>query len=154
MYKVLIINFYTWYNKGDAAIATGTFNIIRHHIPDSEITLLSSTPENDQKIFERYNVKVLPNLFTPSPASKTSPSKYGLFKNAVTYVFQMAWFSLWAKTKFNIRSSAKETLDAYSQADLVLSIGGGYIGGMSLRKSLGSLIPLSRVFFAGLLHKK
>jgi len=148
MPKILITNSYSWYEKGDAAIAISMFYALRKHIPDADITLLSSTPEVDAQKYKKYSVKVLRSLLMPSPIDNSPKLVKG-----VRLMAKMIKYSLWSKLKFPVNSGEKRILDAYVNADIVLSCGGGFLGGYGIRASLLSFFRLYEIYFAKLLSK-
>lgn len=143
--KILITNAYTWYNKGDAAILIGMFKAIRAFIPEAEFTVLSFTPEIDQKEYERYNVRVLGNLFAVSSAKK---QKYRIFKMSEIILKAFKYF-LWSKLEIPVNQREQEILKAYSNADIILSCGGGFLGG----HHLGIIKEVYSIYFGKLLKK-
>ena len=144
MPKILITNAWTWYNKGDAAIVIGMIQSLRKYIPDADITILSSTPKVDGEKYRKYNVKVLSNLLFVSPEDNSSQ----LIK-AAKLLPKILGYSLWAKLRFPVNSTEKAILNAYADADIVLSCGGGFLGGYEI----GSLLHVYRIYFAKLLGK-
>jgi len=146
MPKILIPNAYTWYHKGDASIVIGMASALRKYMPDADITILSSTPEVDREHYGRYNLKVLRNLLT-LPASDNSPR---LIK-AAKLLFKAAKYSLWPRIKIPLTLEEKRILSAYADADIVLSCGGGYLGGHNMPSSLAAVYG---IYFAKLLGKR
>jgi colanic acid/amylovoran biosynthesis protein len=143
--NILITNAYTWYNKGDAAILIGMFKAIRVYIPTAEITVLSFTPEIDEKEYRRYNVRVLGNLFAESIAKK---QKHKFLKWSQVTLKAFKYF-LWLKFKNLGNQSEKEILKAYSDADIILSCGGGFLGGYNVL----SITHVYSMYFGKLLKK-
>lgn len=61
--RIIILNTYSWYNKGDAAIVLGTVEAIRAAAPGAEITLVSLTPDVDRAHYAVYDVRVVSGPF-------------------------------------------------------------------------------------------
>ncbi|MFC1992671.1 polysaccharide pyruvyl transferase family protein [Chloroflexota bacterium] len=144
MSKILIINSYSWYNEGDAAIIIGTLHALREHMPDAEITVLSMTPDVDREKYRKYDnrVQVLSNLLIP-------PVDYSKkLATALKYSFNIIKYTSIAKLH-TIKNLADQTLRAYVNTDLVISCGGDYIGGYQL----GYLAPFYGMYLAKLLGK-
>lgn len=144
MTKIIIPNAYTWYNKGDASIIVGMIYALRKYIPDSDITILSFTPEVDDEKYSRYNVKVLRNLLPLSPQDNSPKLIRGA--KLLTRIFK---YSLWSKLRFPVNSYERRILNAYADADIVVSCGGGFLGGYEI----GTLLHVYGIYFAKLLGK-
>jgi colanic acid/amylovoran biosynthesis protein len=143
MTKILIINSYTWLEKGDAAVLISMLYALRQQFPQAEFTALTNTPDVDRKQFMNYDdrLRVLKNLLV-------APNKYSRPAKAFTYLWEAAKdISMVVlrtpKTFYN------ETLKAYVDADVILSCGGGYLGG----HHIGMLIHLYRIYMGKLLKK-
>ena len=141
MTKILIINSYTWYEKGDAAVLIGMLYALRQQFPDAEITALTNTPDVDRKHFQKYGerLRLLKNLFA-------APSHYSKLAKALIYIWEVIKYTclvkFWApKTLYN------DTLKAYAEANIILSCGGGYLGGYHV----GLLVHLTRIYLGKLL---
>lgn len=148
MTRILVPNSYTWYEKGDAAIAIGMFYALRKHIPNADITLLSSTPEIDAQKYRKYKAKVLRSLLTLSPTDNSPKLVKGirLIAKAIKY-------SLWSKLRFPVDPDERQILSAYAEADIVVSCGGGFLGGYGIIAGLASFLHLYGIYFAKLLGK-
>ena len=144
MIKILITNAYSWYNKGDAAIVISTLYALRKHIPDAEITVLSHTPDIDKKQYQRYDNKVqvfrLPLVPYPDYSRKLATG----FK----HLLDIIKYTSLAKLP-SARALTDDVLAAYANADLVISSGGGYIGGYIT----GNLVQVYGIYLAKLLNK-
>ena len=144
MSKILITNAYTWYEKGDAAIILGMMRALRQYIPDANITVLSFTPRVDNRKYKKYEVKFLRNLLPLSPEDN-SPK----FVKAAKLLPKLIEHWLWLKLRLPINSTENEILNAYADADIVISCGGGFLGGFEI----GSLLHVYGIYFAKLLGK-
>lgn len=137
MLHFLISDSYTVYNKGDAAIVTGMLKTIRNIYPDSKISILSLTPNYDNDYYSRFNARTFPRLF-----SKTFDEKHYI-PTAIFYFFK-AWLyllSIWFKPIL-LSETEKQVLNLYREADLVITCGGGYLGGRSYYSIIAHLFPM------------
>jgi len=148
MTRILIPNAYTWYNKGDASIIVGMIGALRKHIPNADITLLSFTPEVDGEKYKKYDVKVLRSLLTLSPTDDSPKLVKG-----IRLIAKVLEYSLWAKLRFPVNSNEREILDTYADADIVVSCGGGFLGGYGIIAGLVSFLHLYGIYFAKLVNK-
>jgi len=144
MTKILIPNSFTWYSKGDTGIVLGMVYAIRQYIPDAEITVLSFTPETDGEKYNKYGVRVLRHLLAVSP--RASSPKFISVAKLLTKILR---YSLWSRVNIPVASEEKEILNAYADADIVLSCGGGFLGG----HDIASLLHVYGIYFAKLLGK-
>ncbi|MDY6907323.1 MAG: polysaccharide pyruvyl transferase family protein [Chloroflexota bacterium] len=124
MTKILITNSTTWYEKGDAAIVTGMLHALRHHMPESEITILSFAPEVDQGRYAGYGVRVLRNLASASPWDTRSS-----LRKAMRLSMKLIRYTLWLIVPVPLTPEEREVMAAYRDADIVVGCGGGYLGG-------------------------
>jgi colanic acid/amylovoran biosynthesis protein len=144
MKKILIINSYTWFEKGDAAIIIGMLYTLRQQFPDAEITLLTKNPEVDRQHFQKYDarLRVFKNLLVVPPnyskLAKAFTYLWGVIKHACLAVFRAP------------KALYDDTLKTYADADMILSCGGGYIGGYYI---IGLLVQLYRIYLGKLLKK-
>lgn len=120
MTNILITNGYSWYNKGDAGIILGTIKTLDQVFDDPEYTILSFTPEVDQQSYP------IDAEFLNDPLG-IEYNSHRFNKYLVPVRGVMAALS--AGTN---RSPKNPTLQAYAEADIVISCGGGYLGGHSL----------------------
>lgn len=144
MTKILVINSYTWYEKGDAAIIIGMLYVLRQQFPEAEITVLSNTPDIDRKHFLRYDdrLQVFKNLLV-------APRNFSRLAKALTYLWQAIEYACLVKLR-KPRISRSEALKAYTEANVIISCGGGYLSGHLIASQL---LHLYRIWLAKLLKK-
>jgi len=115
MVKILLLNHWCCLNKGSASILISVFKILEKAFPNVEFTVLSSYPKIDSA---RCNALVLERCVNPS-------------SNKLRTIISMIRCGLWALLfrTFKINSNTlievgkRKTLKAYTEADIVLSIG-------------------------------
>ncbi len=61
--RIVILNTYSWLNKGDAAIVLGTVRAVRTVAPEADITLVSLTPEIDRPHYAAEHLRVVAGPF-------------------------------------------------------------------------------------------
>ncbi len=144
MSKILITNAYSWYNKGDAAIVIGMLYALRKYIPDAEITILSHTPDIDRAEYQRYDTDIQVFRYLLVPYRDYSKK----LASAVNYLLNVIKYTLLLKLQ-RVKTLTDDALRAYANADVVISSGGGYIGGYRL----GNLGPLYGIHLAKMLGK-
>lgn len=142
--NILITNLYSWYNKGDAAIVVGMTKALRRYFPTAKITALSFTPETDQEKYERHGIKVLRRLLTHS-WDDPSPVLIQAFK----LLLKACKYYLSARIRVPLNPSEREITDAYRQSDIILSCGGGFLGGYNR----DSILQLYNIYFGKLINK-
>ena len=115
-------------NLGDVAIAESMISQMRSTFPGCEITLESSHPEVTKRYFP--NIKIIPRLFDVScinHAKKIYSFEF-IGKNvpflAKTFHAFLSSYLLFAIKK---KRTKNKTLEAYREADLILSAGGDFI---------------------------
>jgi len=142
--RFLIINGFSSLNKGDAAISICTFQSLRKNFPNSEIKILSNTPEIDQKIYDKYNVQCVPKLFVKT---RYTSSRY--FNGLVVFL-KMLQYLIMSKTQFlPSKTDEKEIFHAFRDSDIIISMGGGYLGGWG-----NSIFALFQIYLAKSFGKK
>lgn len=135
--RFLITDVNTSFNKGDLAIIIGFLKTLRENYPDSEIDVLTLTPQEDAKYYAKYKVNVHGRLFTHD---QKHISKYNLL---VVYTLKMILFLCWSKIHFiPIPKHEKKILMLYNDADLIISCGGGTLGSNALVSITKSLFPM------------
>jgi colanic acid/amylovoran biosynthesis protein WcaK/AmsJ len=143
--NVLIINGYTWNNKGDSAIVLGMARAIRHHIPDAEITFLTFTPEIDRIHYVHWRIQTHTNVLNPYPIRRTMFQT--LLHRGPALGMQLASGLI---GRGIVPGSAVDlSLQKYKQADVVVGCGGGYLGG----NKLPSLLHLYGLWLGRRFHK-
>jgi colanic acid/amylovoran biosynthesis protein len=144
MTKILITNAYTWYNKGDASIVKGMIYAIRRCVPEADITILSFTPGIDQVQYAEHGVTVLRSLLTLAPEGVSSRPR-----KAVALLLKMLKCYLWARIRIPVCQEEREILKAYLDSDVIVSCGGGFLGG----REIASIVHLFGIYFGKFLGK-
>ena len=111
--KILITNLYSAANRGDAAIVKGMRNALQDYFPNSEFTVLSKSYEVAKAI--------------------TGIESYPPLIDRVKFFgyFGLIYFLIWAylyKRKMILPTFGRgDRIKHYLDADLILSVGGGYL---------------------------
>jgi len=124
-------------NKGDAAIVIGMLKILRKSYPESEISVLSLTPNEDKKYYSKYGAETYDRLFNDYTR------KVNKILLIPKYLVKMFLYLLWTRLDFiPVEKNAKQVLSLYRNADLVISCGGGTLGGNIIVSITKSLFPM------------
>ena len=111
--KILITNLYSAANRGDAAIVKGMINALRDYFPNSEFIVLSKSYEVAKAL---TGIESYPPLI----------DRLKFFG-----YFGLIYFLIWAylyKRKINLPTFGRgDRIKNYLDADLILSVGGGYL---------------------------
>lgn len=135
--KILITNIYSWKNKGDAAIVLSMLEDIKKQFPSAEIYLSSFDPNDNKKYGDFKFYRTINGILYPN------------FKNLPKCLMKFIWFMvrikifelinlLGVKPYFLFFGELKEKIKSYSQFDLIIACGGGYL----LTKSQLSIFPI------------
>lgn len=111
--KILITNLYSAANRGDAAIVKGMRNALQDYFPNSEFIVLSKS----------YEVAKALTGIESHPPLIDRVKFFGYFG--------LIYFLIWAylyKRKINLPTFGRgDRIKHYLDADLILSVGGGYL---------------------------
>jgi colanic acid/amylovoran biosynthesis protein len=133
--NILITVGWTSFNKGDAAILLGLIKTIKESYPLAQISILSSTPNEDYKYYSKY-AKTYERLFNTFNKKKSKITFITLF-------FKLFCFYLWSKKiSVPLSRSDKTILNLIYNTDLVIAGGGGYLGGNKTFNAIAFLFPL------------
>jgi colanic acid/amylovoran biosynthesis protein len=107
--KVVILNTHSVLNSGDAGIVLAQIRYLKDHLPGTEISLTSRTPNTDKKLLDLEGIKTFPSMI-PVPS-----------------VYQGLWEKI-EKSLLNILdfSSKWQVYREIKNCDLALCSGGGY----------------------------
>ena len=147
--QFLICQAYSAYNNGDVAIVISLLETIRKIDPDAEISIMSPSPEQAERKYSKYRVKVYPRLL-----SMSSQSHKGIGRLFDFSKLMLKAFSYLVRLKidnFIISSTSKIAFDLFRNADVVIIAGGGTFGGAKYRSFTGNLFP---IYLAKKLGKK
>src|SRR2546428_4473184 len=118
---------------------------IRKLYPDSKISILTSTPKEDSEYYSKYGAKTYSWLF-----NIIGKKKHKLI-TLIILSLKMLIYLIWSKyDSIPICQDAKFTLNLYRDADLVITCGGGYLGG----NKYFSIIHMFPVYIAKRFGKK
>ncbi|WP_110927019.1 polysaccharide pyruvyl transferase family protein [Bacillus massiliglaciei] len=148
MKKILIINAHSSKNKGDAAIIISMIQSLKKFIPDAKLTVSSRYPEDDD-IYKEYGCDVVEQI-TRFPGKNLSfVKRLNFLLNEISDVNKFH--------KNNVVPSNRnpEIFEAYTNADLIISCGGGFLYSHPKYHIEASLIMhLAQIYFAKKLGKK
>lgn len=138
MKKVLIINAYSFKNRGDSGIIVSMIDLIRkiYGYDNVEINVMSQFYESNTEFYNGYNIKSVKPIWLINSTSKNFLTKY---IDGITKVFKYK----------------EQDLKLYNEVDVVLAAGGGYL--YSSRKGplgVGFLNCLYHIWLAKKLNKK
>lgn len=134
MVKIVISNCWSFYNKGDAAIAIATANMVRELIPDANITILAVDAKSfiEHKDAFKGNIKILPMIHTISPfrnvfsvysilayPGRGISSFFGIF-----YLLSQLFLFPFVRRRNSVIDNVLSEIDS---ADLILAVGGNYL---------------------------
>ncbi|MCH7579457.1 MAG: polysaccharide pyruvyl transferase family protein [Chloroflexi bacterium] len=147
MTRILVVNVYSWRNKGDAAIVLGMVEDLRSAFQDAEIVLSTQEPEDDRG---RYECEVLGSF--RSLALRLTKRRWAIVALMLVLIPASLLWALCRRSlgvRLPLPRAFAALLDAYARADLVVSCGGGYLyGGRGPTSFLGPVFELYALFFA------
>ena len=111
--KILLINAYSVHNIGDGAIVGCMIKLARSVYPHAQIDVMSSYAEQNRPTYDIWNVKSLNSIW-----DLNQPAKFGRIGQ------YLRWLKLSAGAML---SGNAASLKAFKDADLVMSVGGGYL---------------------------
>ena len=111
--KIVITNLYSAANRGDAAIVKGMKNALSEYFPDSEFVVLSKHYKVAQEI---TGIESHPPLIRRLK-----------FFGYVRLVYLLAWAYFYGKGIKLPTFGKGDRIKSYLEADLILSVGGGYL---------------------------
>jgi len=130
--KITITNCWSYYNKGDAAIAVATIKLIRETIPNADITLLAF---NDQSFAKHKKDLDGPVKILPMPTIIDSFRPIRILFNLASCVglpglFGSLFLMLSLASTYLLRHidrTLDRTLRSIDDSDMVIVVGGNYI---------------------------
>ena len=150
MTRLLITNFYSARNRGDAAIALGMMRDLRARpsFRDAEIVISSSDPEFDG---EHFPVPVIPSLRSLCARVAREPPLPELVFVLVVLPACLAWALAHrvARADLWLPPGLRRVLRAYRDADLIIAAGGGYLYTTSPLEGNGVLLATVLSFLLG-----
>jgi len=153
--KILITNFWTQTNNGDAAILSSTLVFLLNLWPKADINFVSM--HKDSYTTPELQTNPTPTLhFLQSPPKNSTAIKYleflyNLFSSMVwIFFYRTAGIEPNVILKKNMRQVAK----AYLESDIIMPIGGGYLTATKGLKSTIFYLTLFYPIFLGTALKK
>lgn len=151
--KVVISHVYSSDNKGDAALVSVLLNDIKRQYPKATVSILTFEDTTAVPTFE--GVKQYPsfmNLALTTFSNRIVKLLYSLYIVSATLLWAQANkhlnISLW------LPGRVKNTAKIYSEADLIIPVGGGYIrSSHSLTSSINLGLLLHPLIFGKILQK-
>ncbi|WP_411411563.1 polysaccharide pyruvyl transferase family protein [Niallia sp. BSM11] len=145
--NILIINAHSSKNKGDAAIIISMIQTIKKIVPNSSITVSTRYPEHDG-LYEDFGCKVVDQL-------TRFPSKNLSFIKRLTFLLNELKVALkFVKNKKVPNHRNKDVFEAYLNADIIVSCGGGFIYSHPKYHIEASLIMhLAQIYFGKRINK-
>ena len=127
--RIVILNTYSWLNKGDAAIVLGTVHALRAIVPEAEITVVSLTPEIDRPHYAAEKLRVVAGPFGLFYAAHI-PAGVRAGRFAVGYLALLGALLASRLTRRPLPrwwpAGLREVADAIAEADVAISCGGGF----------------------------
>jgi colanic acid/amylovoran biosynthesis protein len=120
--NVLIINCYTWRNKGDGAIAETAIRLIQQEAPHAKVTVATYDVDSDKDYYSRFGVRVVAQVLSQWKQANRLMSLLNLFLQVIDFL--LSWVT---RGRLHLLGTYRQTWRAYREADLILSVGGGYI---------------------------
>ncbi|MCS6881277.1 MAG: polysaccharide pyruvyl transferase family protein [Oscillochloridaceae bacterium] len=127
--RIVILNTYSWLNKGDAAIVLGTVRAVRAVAPEADITLVSLTPEIDRPRYAAENLRVVAGPFGLLYAAHIPvAARIGRFASEYLALLGALLASRLTRRSLPRRWSAglRDLANAIAGADVAISCGGGF----------------------------
>jgi len=145
--KIIISNCWSYYNKGDAAIAISTADYIHKKFKNYDITLLAVDSEsfNDNINSFNYPIQILPMIHRIEPfqtIGKLYSLSFHYLNGLFSFVgiFYLMFQILLMSILRHISSKTHEITSEIENADLVIAVGGNYL--WSNEGLYNHLIPL------------
>jgi colanic acid/amylovoran biosynthesis protein len=142
--RILLINAYSWYNKGDFAIVKGMINSLQQTIPNCKITVASLTPNVDRN-HHSVDITGVLNEVTKIAECGGEPDTRSLM-NAFFSAFRLilcAFLYRFLRIKPKVLNDGEEVFfQKCATSHIVLSCGGGFLNDNSLTRFLVHLFQM------------
>ncbi len=153
--KILIVNYYSLSNLGDAAILNVQIAELLRDFPDAEITV--STLEKINRIPVEERDKFISSFFHQAIYKNNNPI-LRLLNTFYVLLASMFWLMMFKYLHTNnsliLSKDLKSIIEKYKSADMIISVGGGYINAKSgWRSTLSLILLLHPIYFAKQLGK-
>lgn len=153
--KILLTNCYSHQNKGDAAIVSVMISEIKKTVPYADLSISTMEDVDEHKFFEK--IPLVTSFFYECIYRYTNPI-YRLFMTFYIVIASLFWaffikyFNLDISILFQKRII--NLLKKYSEADLIIGVGGAYLmGDVTIRGFVTLLLHLHNFVIAKLLKK-
>lgn len=127
--RIVILNAYSWLNKGDAAIVLGTVHAVRSLAPEADITVVSLTPEIDRPHYAAENLRVAAGPFGLFYAAGI-PAGTRVWRFVGGYLTLLVALLASRLTRRSLPrwlpAGPREVANAIAEADVAISCGGGF----------------------------
>lgn len=151
MTNILLIQHYSL-NKGDISILITIIESLKQHIADAKFSVSASNPEATTSLEQ---VEFLAQSFSIDPRRKAIVLRMSAILFEV--LKQLLGISVWAlfkkiwgrEIRLLLSREIRDLLQAYSNADIVIACGGGYLNG----QGWGIVLVLYNIFLAKFLGK-
>ncbi len=127
--RAIILNTYSWLNKGDAAIVLGTVQAVRAVAPGAAIAVVSLTPELDRPHYAAENLDVVAGPFELFYAARGPAwARAGRFAGAYLALLGALLAGRLTRRPIPRRLPAglRDLAQAIAEADVAISCGGGF----------------------------
>ena len=131
MKRIVLLNSYSWYEKGDFAIVLGTLRMLERMVPGAQITIVSATSRVDAQHLDRSRVEVIADpLWNFLTCHRRVWSRYlALFGDALAIVAALVCVRIF-RVRIDAWCSAhvRRFVDSLLTADYAISCGGDFWG--------------------------
>lgn len=143
--KIIVTHVFSDENKGDAALLSVLLSDMKKMFNNPDMTILSMDKIEAGELFEEVPVK---NSFMFYSLNYFNNRLLKLVHSIFIITYTLLWASVYrlVKIKLWLPKHLKEVTELYSEADLVVSVGGGYLRGKPDTASTILLILLSHPF--------
>jgi len=124
--KIILNTVYRMSNLGDAAITKIMIEGIKKKFSSSKISIFCYNPASDSDFFSKYS-NVYDDLYS------IEEFKVPKFLIAINFIIKTLSYFIWLKSKhFPINLKAKKKLQLLKESDIIIYVGGGYLGGSQI----------------------
>jgi colanic acid/amylovoran biosynthesis protein len=147
--NIVISHVYSKDNKGDAALLGVLIQETQKEFPETKITILTIDRVDKGETFDGVPIKPSFMYFVNSHSSnKLLRLGYGLYM--MTYTLSWAFINKRMHIQLPINKRWKKLIKLYSEADLIIPVGGGYL---RTNKRVGSIYDLTLLIHPIILSK-
>jgi colanic acid/amylovoran biosynthesis protein len=153
MRRVVILNTYSWLNKGDTAIVLGIIQALRTNFPQVEISIVSATPEVDAPHYAERSIDVVGDpLWDILRTDRSLLGRIARFTlNLVAVPLSLlSTRMLGDRVRLPLGSEARALVQRVSEADVAISCGGGFWVDSARRGIYVHLFEVASALLAGI----